>query len=110
MPSTKQLLPFMVHMAPNWYEVGAMLLDVTQESQLKLIRATYGSDAKKCCLTMLQNWMDTHPEATWYQLVTALRSPGVDLTTVASDIERNFTGKICRHTYVHNHGLIHILQ
>ena len=101
MPSTKQLLPFMVHMAPNWYEVGAMLLDVTQESQLKLIRATHGSDAKKCCLAMLQNWMDTHPEATWHQLVTALRSPGVDLTAVASDIERNFIGKICRHTVVH---------
>ena len=81
-------------MAPNWYEVGAMLLDVTQEPQLKLIQATYGTDAKKCCLAVLQKWMDTHPEATWYQLVTALRSPGVDLATVAFEIEENFTGKV----------------
>ena len=78
-------------MAPNWYEVGAMLLDVTQESQLQLIQATY-DDPKKCCLTMLQKWMNTHTEATWHHLVTALRSPGVDLTVVAADIEKNFTG------------------
>ena len=94
MPSTKQLLPFVCHMAPNWYEVGAMLLDVTQEPQLKLIRATHGNDAKKCCLAMLQYWMDAHPKATWHHLVTALRSPGVDLAAVASDIEENFTGKV----------------
>ena len=65
MPSTKQLLPFVSCMASNWYEVGAMLLDVTQEPQLKTIRATHGNDVKKCCLAMLQKWMDTHPEATW---------------------------------------------
>lgn len=94
MPSTKQLLPFVAHMAPNWYEVGAMLLDMKQESQLKLIRATHGSDVRKCCLAMLQYWMDTHPEATWHQLVAALRSPGVELVAVASDIEKDFAGKM----------------
>ena len=81
-------------MAPNWYEVGAMLLDVTQEPQLKVIKATYGNDAKKCCLDMLQYWMDTHPKATWHHLVTALRSRGVDLAAVASEIEENFTGNV----------------
>ena len=96
MPSTKQLLPFLGHMAPNWYEVGAMLLDVTQEPQLRLIRDTYGNDTKKCCLAMLQKWTDTHPKATWHHLVTALRSPGVDLATVAANVEGNFTGKVVR--------------
>ena len=88
MPSTKQVLPFVGHMAPNWYEVGAMLLDVSQEPQLKAIQATHGNDAKKCCLAMLQKWMDTDPKATWHHLVAALKSPGVDLTTVAADIRR----------------------
>ena len=83
----------MVYVASNWYELGAMLLEEEQESQLKLIQSTYGSDVKKCCLDMLRYWTDTHPEATWHQLVTALRSPGVDLAAVASDIEKNFTGK-----------------
>ena len=70
-----------------------MLLQEEQEAHLILIQTTHGSDARKCCLAMLQYWMSTNPEATWHQLVTALRSPGVDLTTVASDIEKNFTGK-----------------
>ena len=83
----------MASIAPKWYEVGAMLLEVEQESLLKLIQTNHGGDAKKCCLTMLQYWMDTHPEATWDDLVTALKSPGVNLDAVASDIRKNFSGK-----------------
>ena len=90
----KQLLPFIASMAPNWYEVGAMLLEVEQESQLKLIQANHGSDVRKCCFAMLQYWMDTHPKVTWHDLVAALMSPGVNLAAVASDIQKNFTGKI----------------
>ena len=85
-------------MAPDWYEVGAVLLDVEQESQLRLIQANHGSDVRKCCLAMLQYWMGTHPKATWHHLVTALTSPGVNLAAVASDIEKNFTGKIIVYT------------
>lgn len=94
MPSTKQLLQFVVRMAPNWYEVGAVLLEVEQESHLKLIQANHGSDVKKCCLEMLHYWIDSHPKATWLHLVTALKSPGVNLAAIASDIEKNFTGKM----------------
>ena len=71
-----------------------MLLEEKQEGHLMLIQATHGSDAKKCCLAMLQYWMATHPEATWHHLVTALRSPGVEMVAVASDIEKNFTGRV----------------
>ena len=87
-------MPYVTTMAPNWYEVGAMLLEVEQESQLRLIQASYGSDLRKCCLAMLQYWMDTHPKATWHHLVAALMSPGVNLAAVASDIKKNFNGKI----------------
>ena len=80
-------------MAPNWYEVGAMLLEVEQELHLKLIQANHGSDVRKCCLAMLQYWMDTHPKATWHHLVAALASPGVNLAVIAYDIEKKFTGK-----------------
>ena len=94
MPSTRKLLPFLTRLANNWYELGAMLLEEKQEGHLKLIQTTHGSDARKCCLAMLQYWMETQPEATWHHLVTALRSPGVEMAAVASDIEGNFTGKI----------------
>ena len=83
----------MAQIAPSWYEVGAMLLEVEQEQQLGVIQANHGNDVRKCCLSMLQFWMSTHPKATWYDLVMALRSPGVDLPSTASVIERNFAGK-----------------
>ena len=78
-----------------------MLLEEKQEAHLKTIKTTHGGDARKCCLEMLHYWMDTHPEDTWDHLVTALKSPGVELTAVASDIERSFTGKtlLCTHVY-----------
>ena len=93
-PSTKQLLPFLAQLAPNWYELGATLLDVEQESQLRVIQTNY-NDVTKCCLAMLQHWMETHPKATWNQLVAALRSPGVNLDVVASEIEKHFIGELC---------------
>ena len=92
-PSTKTLLPFVAQLAPNWYELGAMLLEEKQEAHLILIQDTHGVNKKTCCLAMLQYWMSTHSEATWHHLVTALRSPGVDLTAIASDIESKFTGR-----------------
>ena len=92
-PSTKTLLPFVAQLAPSWYELGAMLLEEKQEAHLILIQDTHGVNKKKCCLAMLQYWMSTHSEATWHHLVTALRSPGVDLTAIASDIESKFAGK-----------------
>ena len=91
-PSTKTLLPYVAQLAPNWYELGATLLDEKQEAQLVLIQTDHGDDKKKCCLAMFQYWMSTHAEATWHHLVTALRSPGVDLAAVAAEIESEFTG------------------
>ena len=104
------LLPFLTRLANNWYEIGAMLLEEKQEEHLKLIQTTHGSDAKKCCLAMLQYWMDTQSKATWNHLVTALRSPGVEMDTVASDIERNFTGKMehCDTLYMILKFILHV--
>ena len=100
-PTTKALLPFVPQLAPNWYQLGIMLLEEKDERHLRIIKDTHGSDKQRCCLEMLQYWMETHPKATWCDLVTALKSPGVELTAVASDIERSFTGKtlLCTHVY-----------
>ena len=87
----KKLLPLVTDMASEWYELGAMLLEEKEESQLKVIESTHGNNVKKCCMAMLKYWLDKHPEATWHQLVTALRSSGVDLDSVAASIEGNFS-------------------
>ena len=78
----------------KWYELGAMLLSEDQEHKLEEIQSTFGSDVHKCCLQMFLFWKQSHPEANWYILVKALQSPGVDLGTVASDIQENFGGKL----------------
>ena len=83
----------MIDMATNWYELGAILLEEKQEAQLEVIDSTHGSNVRKCCAAMLRYWIDKHPKASWHQLVTALRSPGVDLDSVASKIEKHFTSK-----------------
>ena len=87
-------MPYLSQLIPYWYELGAMLLEEKQEAHLKTIKVMHGSDARKCCLDMLHYWMDTHPMATWDHLVTALKSPGLELIAVASNIEGNFTGKL----------------
>lgn len=66
-------------------------MEEKEEAQLKIIESTHGNNVKKCCMVMLKYWIDKHPKATWHQLVTALRSPGVDLDSVATSIEEDFT-------------------
>ena len=87
----KKLVPLVIDLATDWYELGAILLDEREEAQLKVIESTHGNDVKKCCKAMLRYWIDNHPEATWHQLVTALRSRGVDLHNVATRIEGNLS-------------------
>jgi len=43
---------------------------------------------------MLKYWLQTHLEASWYQLIKALRAPGVELNSVAADLEKQFTGDL----------------
>ena len=80
-------------MSYKWYEIGVMLLQEEEEQRLERIQSDFYMDGHRIkCLSMLQHWMSTHPEATWNDLLTALRSPGVDCPNIASDIEKNFTG------------------
>lgn len=41
---------------------------------------------------MFDYWLETHPDATWCKLAEALKSPGVDLDTVAKDVKELFPG------------------
>jgi len=85
--------------SPKWYELGIKLLKEEQESQLDVIKATYRDDVHKCSTEMFWYWLQTHPNASWYQLIECLKSPAVQLHAVAVDIENMFTGN---HVYTHN--------
>ena len=80
------------HVATKWYELGLELLDEKQEHELNIIRYNYDSDVKICCLEMFLLWLDTNSDANWWQIVEALKSPGVELSAVAVELESKLSG------------------
>ena len=79
-------------MSSKWYQLGIQLLDECQAPQLEIIRAN-NDDVTGCCTALFGYWLQTHPSASWYELVTALRAPGVELNEVAASVERAFPSK-----------------
>ena len=71
---------------PKWYELGIALLDDDQLTQLKTIKSN-NIEVNRCCIEMLMYWLDTHSNATWNDLVEALKTPGVELNNVATMVE-----------------------
>ena len=93
-PSIKKLVPLVIpRVATKWYELGALLLSEEEEYKLDEIKCNCSGDVHKCCLEMFNYWKQSHAEANWYVLIEALRSPGVELNAVASDIEKKIIGK-----------------
>ena len=86
---------------PHWYEVGIMLLDERQEAQLDMLKDNNAKDPLNGCMEMFWYWLDTHRDATWKDLLDALRSPGVDLRSIAADIEKMLIGDYCTQLLTH---------
>ena len=59
---------------------------------MDIIKKNNPQDVNGACLAMLKLWVDTTPDATWDQLIAALRAPGIELNTSASDIEGMLIG------------------
>ena len=75
----------------RWYELGVELLDDDQEPQLESIKADHDVVARRCS-AMFSYWLRTHPDASWHDLIVALRAPGVELYEAAASVERTFHG------------------
>ena len=54
------------------------------------------SDVKRRCMEMLKYWMSSHPNATWNQLLAALKAPGVELHSLAASVEIGMYGVYVR--------------
>ena len=100
-PNMKQLLKILREepIATKWYELGLELLD--SSSHLLLIKANNQNNVQSCCQEMLQKWLDIKPDASWSELVTALRS--IDMITAADAISKQF--EIGRKSYSYMHIL-----
>ena len=87
-PNIKDLQSYKIISAigPKWHELGIALLDNDQLRQLKVIE-TNNNEVTRRCTEMLMYWLESHCTATWYDLVKALKDPGVELNNVATTVE-----------------------
>ena len=69
----------------KWHDLGIELLDPDVEG-LDAIEAEHRSGLSKCT-KMFQLWLKKQPTASWNQLIEALRQRGIELGTLASNIE-----------------------
>ena len=86
-PALRDLHHHMVRQAAHkWSDLGVELLDDDQIRMLDMIAADHPHDAD-CCSAVLKRWLGTTPDASWYQLIRALRSPFVQLDSLADQLE-----------------------
>ena len=85
---------------PKWYELGIELLDDDKVTHLEIIK-TNDSEVTRRCTAMFIYWLQSHSNATWYQLVEALKTSGVELNNVATMVEALFTGLFIKHVINH---------
>ena len=65
---------------------------------LGIIEKDHPQDVMGCCKRMFQYWLDTRPDASWNQLLEALRSPCVQLNSLAKQIEHKLL-KQCKSSF-----------
>ena len=98
-PQLKYLNRIKSLFAEKWYDLGLELLEPGDEHQLRLIKSNkLGKD--ESCREMLDLWTDRQPNASWNQLIDALRSPGVEMNNVASKIQ-NLLSNSVEGTYIY---------
>ena len=72
----------------KWYDLGIELLGDDNLQALDEIQSNYPRDASSCCTKMFQLWLDRQPEASWRQLIQALREPNIELLELANTLEQ----------------------
>ena len=90
-PTMKILQKFIPHLASKWYELGTELLDEGKEHELDIIESNHKKDVKKCCIEVFRLWLNTHTDTSWYKIMEALKSPCIELASVAADLEKELT-------------------
>jgi len=87
-PTPKDLYNHVIlQAAVKWRDLGVQLLDPPSESELDIIKEDHPQNVRECCKCVLRKWLEKTPDASWKQLLEALRSPCVELNHLADQIE-----------------------
>ena len=86
-PTLPQLCELMrkQDIVPVWYELGMELLN--NEIALKVIKASC-RDIKDGCTNMFEKWLEIQPNASWSQLVIALKN--IERCTAAEAVSKQY--------------------
>ena len=77
-----------IPIASKWYEVGLELMEVEDENELDTIQDEPSvKDNVERTKRMFKHWRNRKPDATWNDLLEALKSPAIGLNTIALEIE-----------------------
>ena len=79
--------------AHKWKDLAVQLLPYNTLSVLDIIEVDYCRDTVSCCKFVLKKWLQTAEDATWNELIRALRSPRVQLNYLAGELEQIMLGK-----------------
>ena len=71
----------------DWFMLGVQLN--VDHAKLERIQMNYPGRAQECQYHMLHTWIDTG-NASWIELVTALRSPLINNKKLAQEIEEKY--------------------
>ena len=80
--------------ACKWKDLGVQLLRSDQHTELDIIEKNHPRDVVECCKCVLKKWLDTTPNATWSQLISALKSSSIQLDYLATQIEKVMTVEV----------------
>ena len=69
--------------------MGIELLEPEDLPALDEIQKNYPRDVGMCCTKMLQLWLERQPDATWEQLIQALKE--VEMNELAKNIEQELS-------------------
>ena len=69
----------------KWHDLGLELLEKEDEEKLNEIKTNNPSDVSECCKEMFQLWLRKCTNATWNQLIQALKE--VELNNLATTIK-----------------------
>ena len=88
-PSIRDLYNHVVNqVAHRWRDLGMELLRSDLENELNIIAEDHPRDAATCCKRVFEKWLATTSDATWNELIRALRSPSVQLDSFANQLEQ----------------------
>jgi len=71
----------------KWYDLGMELLDREVAVQLSAIKTKEGSDTREKFREMINLWLESKSDATWNQLIAALRQSHIALNHLATTAE-----------------------